>query len=128
MHWTDHKSPAKHSIPHEQFWNWSDPDNPTLPSNSKPPSNPPSNPPTSEGEEPWYQEDQKSPSDEDKNDNSNNFSSKNYKAKGITILLTSGAAIIWLAFNDVFGVGIADNAALIPAVNAFLHGLKLVAT
>ncbi len=117
-HWSDHGFPKYHTDPHEQEWDWSDPEHPQLPNDSNPPADPP-DPPTSEGEEPWYPEDSKDSSEDENNDNSNQASSVGDIMLGIGIVVVASVSIAWLVGNDVSGVGVADNAAIIPAVVFF---------
>ena len=124
-HWSDHGSPKKHTIPHEQEWDWSDPNHPKLAPGSKPPSDPPT-PPTSKGEEPWEPENSKESSNDDKQNKSEQSSSVGNALAGIAILISGSVAIAWLLGNDATGLGAADDAAIIPIVEFLGRGMQLI--
>ena len=129
-HWTNHGNPKHHTVPHEQHWDWSDLDHPTLPPNSNPPSNPPSSPPSSEGEEPWYQEDPPKSSD-DSSDKENQSHQKQSSSigeviGGVVVVTLASVALVWLVGNDATGIGAVDDVAIAPAVGAFEYGMRLI--
>ena len=125
-HWSTHGSEPKHTNPHYQDWNWSNPEHPDLDDPYPPLDNEPKDPPSSEGSEPWTSDDSSETSQKDENEDSSNRSiSIGYVFWGATVIVVSTIAIVWVAGNDVTGAGTADDGLLVPLIGFFEHGLKL---
>lgn len=92
-HHTDHSDPKHHSNPHDQDWDWSDPEHPKL-------GNP-------------Y------PSPEEISINWESII-------GVGMVCVAVVGIVWVTANDVTGVGIADDSAIIPLFGLLTNGTQMI--
>lgn len=90
-HHTDHGNPNQHPNPHEQFWDWTDPEHPKLG-----PAQP--------------------------TDATIDLDA----VIGVGIVCVTVAGIVWVVVNDATGVGVADDIALVPLLEAFAKGTQMV--
>ena len=126
-HWTDHGSSKSHPNPHDQDWDWSDPEHPDL-NDPKAVDDPPPQP-QEEGEEPWSPNEKGSDSpDNSKDPNKIRRSSPSVGdiIIGGAIIVGSGLLLAWLIGNDVTAVGGLDDAAIAPVAGWFGYGLTLL--
>ena len=131
-HHTDHGHPKNHPYnPHDQYWDWSDPEHPKPDSKSYPPSDS-MTPPNDDDDDKPSGDQPESPAENPSENPSENATKESNTSwldviGGFGIMVAAGIGFAWVVGNDVTGVGAADDG-LIPILTGLLtKGWKLVA-